>query len=65
MRKKLKRSSNDVIIAGVCAGIADHLNIDPILIRILFVIFAIGSLGALILIYLILWIIIPEKKKTK
>jgi phage shock protein C len=65
MRKKLKRSSNDVIIAGVCAGIADHLNIDPILIRILFVILAIGSLGALILIYLILWIIIPEKKKTK
>lgn len=65
MAKKLKRSSNDVVIAGVCAGIADNLNIDPILVRILFVILAIGSVGTLVIIYIILWIIIPEKKRTK
>ncbi len=48
------------MIAGVCAGIAEHLEVDPTLIRLLW---AFGSLfyGVGILAYIIAWIIIPEK----
>jgi phage shock protein C len=59
--KRLYRSKKDRIIAGVCAGIGEYFNLDPVLIRLLWVI---GTLiyGAGILAYIIAWIIIPEKK---
>ncbi len=59
--KKVYRSKNSRIIGGVCGGIAEYLETDPTLIRIIWVL---GSLlwGAGIFAYLILWIIIPEKK---
>jgi len=58
--KRLYRSKKDKIIGGVCGGIAEYLNIDPTLIRFLWVI---GSLlwGAGIIAYILAWIIIPEK----
>ena len=58
--KKLYRSRNK-IIAGVCAGIAEYLNIDPTVVRILWAIATIFSVGAGIIAYVLCWIIIPEK----
>ncbi len=59
MDKKLRRSKNDAMIAGVAGGIAEYLNVDPILIRLAFVLTAfLGGPG--ILIYIIMWIIMPE-----
>ncbi len=53
--KKFQRSRNNVMIAGVCGGLGEYCNIDPILFRIIFVILAFsGSLG--VWIYLLLWI---------
>jgi phage shock protein C len=59
--KKLYRSRKSRVIGGVCGGIAEYLNADPTLIRVLWVI---GSLmwGAGVFAYLICWLIIPEKK---
>jgi phage shock protein PspC (stress-responsive transcriptional regulator) len=59
-RPRLVRSRRDRKIAGVAAGVADHLNVDPILIRIAFVVsvFA-GGLG--ILLYIAGWFLIPEE----
>ena len=60
--KRLTRSK-EKMVAGVLAGIADYLNIDPTIIRILYVILSIASIGFPGLIaYLIMWIIIPEEK---
>ena len=60
--KRLTRSK-EKMVAGVLAGIADYLNIDPTIIRILYVILSIASIGFTGLIaYLIMWIIIPEEK---
>jgi len=60
-KKKLYRNTKDKVIAGVCSGIADHFNTDPVLIRLLWVILTLISFGAGILAYIIAWIIIPKK----
>jgi len=58
--KRLYRSEDDRILAGVCSGIGDYFRIDPVLIRVIWVI---GSLmwGGGILIYLLAWILIPKQ----
>jgi len=59
--KRLYRSKENKIIGGVCGGIAEHLNADPTIVRLIWVL-ACLLWGAGVLLYLIAWIIIPEKK---
>ena len=61
--KKLYRSKSNRMIAGVCAGVAEYLNIDPTVIRVLWVIACFGTLG--ILAYIACALIIPEKPDGK
>jgi phage shock protein C len=57
----LRRSRRNRIIAGVCGGIAEWLGWDPTLVRILYVLVSIVSVAFPgILIYILLWIIIPR-----
>ena len=58
--KRLYRNQHNKILAGVCSGLGDYFNIDPVIIRLLWVVLTIFG-GAGILIYIIAWIIIPEK----
>ena len=58
--KKLYRSKEDRWLGGVCGGIAAYFNIDAIIVRILFILLAL-AIGGGILIYVILWIIIPAE----
>ena len=59
--KKLYRASEkDSMVGGVCAGIANYFQIDPTLIRLLWVFTAFWG-GSGILAYLIAWIVIPRK----
>lgn len=58
--KRFLRSKNDRVFAGVCGGIAEYFSIDPLLIRVLFVVLVFAGGGG-VLIYLILWIATPEK----
>ena len=60
MMKKLYRNINDRKIAGVCSGIGTYFNIDPVLIRLIWVVFAFAAGGGIIA-YLIAWAIIPEE----
>lgn len=60
-RKRLYRDSSDKFIGGVCSGIAAYLNVDPAIVRILFAIITFGGFGLGFLIYILLWIILPEK----
>lgn len=58
--KKLYRSSNR-ILAGVCGGIAEYFNVDPTLIRVLYAVLSIFSVGFPgILLYIILMILMPN-----
>ena len=61
--KRLYRSRRDKILGGVCAGIAEYFNVDPVLVRLLLIIFTLISMGLGIVAYLIAWIIVPEEPK--
>jgi phage shock protein C len=60
MSKKLMRKRSDQMIFGVASGIADYLNIDPVIVRLLFVLMALTG-GHGIIVYLILTVIMPEE----
>ncbi len=62
--KRLYRSGNDRILGGVCGGLGEYFEIDPVLIRVLWVLFVL-AFGTGILAYLICWIIIPRNPKHK
>lgn len=64
-KRKLTRS-RDKMIGGVLAGIADYFDVDPTIVRILYVVLSIASVGFPGLIaYLIMWAIIPEEQPTQ
>ncbi len=64
-QKKLERS-NDKMIAGVAAGIAEYLNMDVTLFRILYILISLVSAAFPgILVYLILWIVMPKADKDQ
>lgn len=60
--KKLYRSRDNRIIAGVCGGLAKHLGIDPLLVRLFFVLLIFAN-GIGLLLYLILFLIVPPESK--
>ena len=60
MYKRLYRSVTDKMLAGVCGGLAEYFAIDPVIVRLIFVLAVIFG-GSGILAYIILWIIIPQK----
>jgi phage shock protein C len=59
MENRLFRSKTDVMIGGVCGGLARYLRVDATLVRLFFVLLALGGSGIGILVYLLLWIILP------
>jgi phage shock protein C len=59
-RKPLVRPLDGRRIGGVCAGIANYLDVDPILVRVLWVV-AVFCVGTGLLAYLVAWIIIPNE----
>src|SRR4051794_36404291 len=55
---RLYRSRSQKMIAGVCGGLGEYFDVDPVLIRLLFVVTAFIS-GVGILAYIVLWIVVP------
>jgi phage shock protein C len=58
MQRKLVRSRTDRRLAGVCGGLGDYLNVDPTVVRLIFILLALTG-GHGLLIYLILWLVVP------
>jgi len=59
----LRRSRADRVIAGVCGGVGRYLGVDPVLIRIAFVVLAVAGAGGGVLVYIFAWIVMPEEKE--
>jgi len=63
MDRKLYRSRTDARLAGVCGGLGEFLGLDPTVVRLVFVLLAmLGGHG--ILIYLIMWLVMPPAPET-
>lgn len=61
--KQLRRSQANRVIAGVCGGIGEYFEIDPTLVRVGYVILSILSAAFPgLLIYLLMWLLIPERE---
>ncbi len=58
--RRLYRSRSQRMLGGVCGGLAEYLNADPTLIRLLWVIFIVAGMGSGLLVYLVAWVIMPE-----
>lgn len=63
MENRLVRSQQDRILGGVCGGLGRYLNIDKVLVRLFFIVFTlVGGMG--VLIYIILWIVVPSEESV-
>jgi phage shock protein C len=64
-QKRLYRSSDERMFAGVCGGIAEYLDVDPTLVRLFFVALTLLSGGQGLLIYIVLMLVVPERPKEQ
>jgi phage shock protein PspC (stress-responsive transcriptional regulator) len=60
MAKKLYRSTTDRRIAGVCGGVAEYLDADSLVIRLIFIALLLFGVAPIILVYLVMWLVVPE-----
>jgi phage shock protein PspC (stress-responsive transcriptional regulator) len=58
--KRLYRSRTDRILGGICGGLGEHTDIDPSIIRLVWIVVTLISFGTGIIVYGLAWIIIPE-----
>ena len=64
IRKRLYRDPENRVLGGVCSGMGTYFNIDPVFIRILFVLLVFLGAGISIIIYLVFWIVVPVARTT-
>jgi len=60
-RGSLYRNENDKMLGGVCSGIGAYLKIDTTLVRVLFAMLAVGAFGTGLVLYIVLWAILPSR----
>ncbi len=65
MKKRLYRTETDKKLCGVCGGLAEYLELDPTLMRLLWVIVACFSAGAVFIAYIVAAIIVPNKSEVE
>lgn len=58
--KKLVRSKTNRMLCGVCGGVGEYLNVDPTIVRLIWVLCSMASCGTGLLVYIIAAIVIPE-----
>jgi phage shock protein C len=62
--KRLYRSGRDKVLGGVCGGLGEYFEVDPVLVRLAWVLFSV-LYGAGLLAYIIAWIIVPRNPNHK
>ncbi|MBO6018408.1 MAG: PspC domain-containing protein [Prevotella sp.] len=62
MNKRLTRSVSDRVFAGVCGGLAEYFEFDPVLVRIAYAFLTLFTAFCGVIFYIVLWIVMPEKR---
>ncbi|HDR74047.1 MAG TPA: PspC domain-containing protein [Methanoculleus sp.] len=64
--KRLVRSKTDRMLAGICGGIGEYFDVDPNIVRVIWVVITvISGFGPGILIYILVWLIVPENESEE
>jgi len=58
--RRLYRSPDDRVVAGVCGGLGEYFSIDPVLVRIVWIVLSLAG-GAGLLLYILAWILVPRR----
>jgi phage shock protein C len=61
--KKIFLSETNKKIGGVCGGIGEYFNIDPTLVRLIWIVITLMTMGTGIVAYIIAWVVIPQQPK--
>ena len=59
MQKRLQKSRTNVVLTGTLAGIAEYFGIDPTIVRVIYVFLSFGLIGAPVVLYVLLALVIP------
>jgi len=59
MNRRLFRSLNDKVIGGVAGGVAEYLELDPSIVRVVWAVLAIFTAGVFFVLYIVMWIVVP------
>ena len=57
--RRLYRSRNQKVFAGVCGGFAEYFNLDPTWVRLIFILLSLLGVGLFVVVYIVCWIIVP------
>ena len=60
MNRRLYRSRRDSILGGVAAGVADYFDMDPSIVRVVWAVLALVTGGIFLVLYIVMWIVVPE-----
>ena len=60
MNRRLYRSRTDSVISGVAGGVAEYLDVDPSIVRVVWALLAIVTGGVFVVLYIVMWIVVPE-----
>jgi len=60
--RRLYRDPDDRVLGGVCSGLGAYMGVDPVVIRVVFLLFFLFGVG--LIVYLVLWIVVPEARTT-
>jgi phage shock protein PspC (stress-responsive transcriptional regulator) len=60
MNRRLYRSRRDSILGGVAGGVADYFDMDPSIVRVLWAVLALVTGGIFLVLYIVMWIVVPE-----
>jgi phage shock protein C len=59
VNRRLYRSQTDSVIGGVAGGVAEYLDVDPAIVRVLWALLAIITGGVFLILYIVMWIVVP------
>ena len=60
MNRRLYRSRQDSVLGGVAGGVAEYLDVDPSIVRVIWAVLAIVTGGLFLVLYIVMWIVVPE-----
>jgi phage shock protein C len=65
MSRRLYRSRTESVIGGVCGGVAEYLDVDPSIVRIIWAVLGLVTGGIFVVLYVVMWIVVPEAPGTE